>query len=185
MIDVKKVSAVPLPERLNHLTALSREQLIDLWTKHFSRGPPKALSTSLLLRAMAYSLQERSLGGLKTKDQKLLARLSGVAQTLPLIPNTNGGVPPPAIDPSIDRGSIDTHKSDTQQHRAQTNVPKISSRPAPRSGTRLIRTWQGNCHIVDVGKDGFTWNGKVYASLTKVAFAITGARWSGPRFFRT
>jgi Protein of unknown function (DUF2924) len=31
--------------------------------------------------------------------------------------------------------------------------------------------------------DGFSWNGKTYRSLSKVAFAITGSRWSGPRFF--
>jgi hypothetical protein len=31
--------------------------------------------------------------------------------------------------------------------------------------------------------DGFAWNGKTYRSLTKVAFAITGTRWSGPKFF--
>jgi len=31
--------------------------------------------------------------------------------------------------------------------------------------------------------DGFSWNGKTYPSLSKVAFAITGTRWSGPRFF--
>ena len=31
--------------------------------------------------------------------------------------------------------------------------------------------------------DGFAWNGKTYPSLSKVAFAITGTRWNGPRFF--
>ena len=36
---------------------------------------------------------------------------------------------------------------------------------------------------VAVLADGFAWSGKTYASLSKVAFAITGTRWSGPRFF--
>jgi hypothetical protein len=31
--------------------------------------------------------------------------------------------------------------------------------------------------------DGFAWNGQTYESLTKVAFAMTGTRWNGPRFF--
>jgi hypothetical protein len=31
--------------------------------------------------------------------------------------------------------------------------------------------------------DGFVWNGQTYASLSKVAFAITGTRWNGPKFF--
>jgi len=29
----------------------------------------------------------------------------------------------------------------------------------------------------------FAWKGKIYPSLSKVAFAITGTRWNGPRFF--
>ena len=66
MTDAQRMSAAVLSESLNHVTTLSREQLINLWIKHFGRGPPKAMSTSLLLRAMSYSLQERSLGGLKT-----------------------------------------------------------------------------------------------------------------------
>lgn len=34
-----------------------------------------------------------------------------------------------------------------------------------------------------VDAKGFTWNGKIYPSLSQVAFAITGTRWNGPRFF--
>ncbi len=52
-----------------------------------------------------------------------------------------------------------------------------------RPGTILSREWQGRIHPVAVLTDGFAWNGKTYASLSKVAFAITGTRWNGPRFF--
>ena len=38
-------------------------------------------------------------------------------------------------------------------------------------------------HRVAVLADGFAWNGKTYSSLSQVAFAITGTRWNGPRFF--
>jgi hypothetical protein len=31
--------------------------------------------------------------------------------------------------------------------------------------------------------DGFAWSGQTYDSLSKVAFAITGTKWNGPRFF--
>ena len=54
---------------------------------------------------------------------------------------------------------------------------------AVRQGTVLAREWQGRMHRVAVLADGFAWNGKTYASLSKVAFAITGTRWNGPRFF--
>ena len=50
-------------------------------------------------------------------------------------------------------------------------------------GMRLIREWNGSSHVVEAVDGGFVWNGKRYSSLSAVARAITGARWSGPRFF--
>ena len=52
-----------------------------------------------------------------------------------------------------------------------------------RPGTVLGREWNGQMHRVTVLTDGFAWNGKAYPSLSKIAFAITGTRWNGPRFF--
>jgi hypothetical protein len=52
-----------------------------------------------------------------------------------------------------------------------------------RPGTVLIREWNGRMYRVAVLVDGFAWNGKTYPSLSKIAHAITGTRWNGPRFF--
>ena len=52
-----------------------------------------------------------------------------------------------------------------------------------RPGTMLGREWNGQVQRVAVLADGFAWNGKTYPSLSKVAFAITGTRWNGPKFF--
>ncbi len=52
-----------------------------------------------------------------------------------------------------------------------------------RPGTMLTREWEARVHRVTVLPKGFAWNGKTYPSLTKVARAITGTRWNGPRFF--
>ena len=52
-----------------------------------------------------------------------------------------------------------------------------------RPGTVLGREWNGQMHRVAVLADGFAWNGKTYPSLSKVALAITGTRWNGPKFF--
>lgn len=52
-----------------------------------------------------------------------------------------------------------------------------------KSGGRLIREWNGLTHVVDIVDGGFVWNGKRHRSLSAIARAITGARWSGPRFF--
>jgi hypothetical protein len=50
-------------------------------------------------------------------------------------------------------------------------------------GTVLVREWDRQSQRVVVMADGFAWNGQTYDSLSKVAFAITGTRWNGPRFF--
>ncbi|MGH6650891.1 MAG: DUF2924 domain-containing protein [Sphingopyxis sp.] len=50
-------------------------------------------------------------------------------------------------------------------------------------GTRLVRDWHGIGHVVTVREDGFDYDGRHWTSLTAIASAITGAKWSGPRFF--
>jgi hypothetical protein len=52
-----------------------------------------------------------------------------------------------------------------------------------RPGTLLVREWKGEQQRVMVLPEGFAWKDKTYPSLSKVAFAITGSRWNGPRFF--
>jgi hypothetical protein len=56
-------------------------------------------------------------------------------------------------------------------------------RTALTSGTVLVREWNRKAHRVMVMANGFAWNGQTYDSLSKVAFAITGTKWNGPRFF--
>lgn len=57
--------------------------------------------------------------------------------------------------------------------------PGLSLKP----GARLVREWNGRTHTVTVTEDGFEYAGKEFSSLTRIARAITGTRWSGPRFF--
>lgn len=52
-----------------------------------------------------------------------------------------------------------------------------------RPGGRLLREWNGTTHVVDIVEGGFVWRGATYASLSAIAGEITGAHWSGPRFF--
>jgi hypothetical protein len=58
-------------------------------------------------------------------------------------------------------------------------TPSLSLKP----GARLVREWGGRAHTVTVTEDGFAYAGENYPSLTKIAQKITGAHWSGPRFF--
>jgi hypothetical protein len=62
-------------------------------------------------------------------------------------------------------------------------VERIQRTTDLRPGTVLGREWNGRMHRVAVLADGFAWNGKTYPSLSKVASAITGTRWNGPKFF--
>lgn len=57
------------------------------------------------------------------------------------------------------------------------------STPCLKPGTRLVRSWRGRMHQVLVLEDGFEFDGRRYGSLTQIASDITGAHWSGPRFF--
>jgi len=52
-----------------------------------------------------------------------------------------------------------------------------------KPGAALVRQWRGNTHTVLVRGDGFEYEGEHYRSLTVIAERITGAHWSGPRFF--
>jgi Protein of unknown function (DUF2924) len=52
-----------------------------------------------------------------------------------------------------------------------------------KTGATLVRQWRGHTHTVLVREDGFEYEGRRYRSLTVIAEQITGAHWSGPRFF--
>ena len=56
-------------------------------------------------------------------------------------------------------------------------------KPRVKPGARLVREWHGRTHAVVVTEDGFEFEGKLHRSLTSIARKITGAGWSGPRFF--
>ena len=71
---------------------------------------------------------------------------------------------------------------------AGTGKSKGPTPPPPRqvmlsAGTRLVREWNGRTISVDVQGGGYVWNEQRYGSLSEIARAVTGTRWSGPRFF--
>lgn len=72
--------------------------------------------------------------------------------------------------------------------RTARGVPIASSaRPPVRltPGTRLVREWNGQTISVEVREDCFAWKGRTWRSLSEIAREVTGAHWSGPRFFGT
>jgi hypothetical protein len=136
---------------------LSRAELVENWRKMFQASPPRGIKRGLLERAHSYRLQSLGSGGLRFATRK---RLLAIADS--------GGV---ARSASPESG--DDPKANKRRRNCATLKP----------GTRLIREWNGTIHQVDVTESGFLWNSKTMKSLSAVARAITGARWSGPRFF--
>jgi hypothetical protein len=130
------------------LIAIGNLGLPDLrteWRRLYRKPPPHRLSRDLLIRGIAYKMQEAVHGGLSKPTLRRLRILS---------------------DQSVsDAGS------------------KLERQAAFKPGTTLLREWNGTTHEVQVLADGFEWRGQTYASLSKIAKAITGAHWSGPRFF--
>jgi Protein of unknown function (DUF2924) len=128
--------------RLEQLTLF---ELRAEWRRLQRMQPPKTLSRDLLLRGIAYKIQERALGGLPNS----------------LLRKIGGGQP------------------DASTGNRRLAAPPVVIKP----GTRLVREWHGVTHTVLIQADGVEWRGKRYKSLSVVAREITGAHWSGPRFF--
>ncbi len=76
---------------------------------------------------------------------------------------------------------LDAIAADEKYVDRETARKRIPDRPVP--GTRLVREWQGVEHAVTVLENGFEYRGRPFKSLSAVANAITGTRWSGPLFF--
>lgn len=95
--------------------------------------------------------------------------------------------------PNLSAGLLRLALGHAMQSKALSGITKsmdrklrdlISGHCGPAPGTRYSRSWQGKLHIVTVTEDSkFSWQGKEWNSLSEVARAITGTRWSGPRFF--
>ncbi len=80
-------------------------------------------------------------------------------------------------------GALDPKTSRYLRAVAAGSSEAVRPLPALKAGMRLMREWNGRTHVVDVTEEGILWSGETYSSLSAIARAITGARWSGPRFF--
>lgn len=84
----------------------------------------------------------------------------------------------PAVRKALKRALKDGRKPNGKRGSAMP-ASSITLRP----GTHLVREWNGRSYQVEVLEDGFQMDGKQYRSLSSIARKITGAHWSGPRFF--
>ena len=152
---------IVLVEEVAALGDLSREELAERWTKTYGHPPPKGVRRDFLLRAAAWHEQAKRLGGFPPDTRRML-RAAVAQMKKQFAAQTGGGVAEPEAS-------------------ASSEIAKRSKRLSP--GTRLVRDWNGRSHVVDVLEEGFAFEGRLHKSLTAIARQITGAHWSGPRFF--
>ena len=147
-------------EDMRRLTELPRDELARRWEAIYGAPPPRGIKRPLLERAIAWHLQAKVFGGLSAKTMRELRALQPVGAGRATGVSDGGPIPRKSSGPR-------------------------SKRPAAplRPGTRLVREWRGRTHTVDVTPRGYVWSGEAYRSLSAIARKITGARWSGPRFF--
>ena len=141
---VRKPGLSDIEAEIAGLLDRSTQELRLAWSKLHRTEPPLGISRDLLIRSLAYDLQQRGDGSpnlaLRRRLQMLVAALEKGARS---------------VDPGL----------------------------VLKAGSTLVRQWRGRTHTVLVGENGFEYEGQRYRSLTVIAERITGAHWSGPRFF--
>jgi len=158
---------------------LTRDELVERWTKIYGVLPPKGVRQELMIRAVAWHLQAKRLGGYSAETRRLLrSAISKVESEM----RSRTSRPAIAADDQIKLGQTgDKPVDDQSRQTTASKVPRERRRLTP--GARLMREWGGRTHTVDVIEGGYVFEAKVYPSLTAIAGKITGVHWSGPRFF--
>ncbi|MBZ0152908.1 MAG: DUF2924 domain-containing protein [Planctomycetes bacterium] len=143
-----------LANEIAALQQMSTAELAAEFTRLHGR-PPRYRSVPWLRKRIAYQLQVAANGGLRGPARAELDRLAAEVR-----------VPPSAPTAAVTGGDGPTTTTD-----------------ALRPGTILTREWRGRQIRVLVVADGFEFGGQRFGSLSAVAFAITGSKWSGKLFF--
>jgi hypothetical protein len=155
----------PIKAKIEALGRFGLDELRVLWRNRWGRLAPAHLSRGLLYRVMAYRIQAEAFGDLDRETKRMLDRL---ADNAPADRSPAGA----AMGESSHRGS------------ASVSSPNVGElRLILKPGALLTREWQGRIERVMALEEGFAWNGETYASLSAAAFAITGVKWNGRRFF--
>jgi Protein of unknown function (DUF2924) len=125
---------------ISRIASLAMDDLKAAWSAEFRKSPPGGLPRDLLVRTLAWRLQDRAFGG---HDRETVKLLDACAQ----------GKGRDALFRKL------------------------------MSGTVLAREYGGVRHTVTIVEGAFLWQDQRYSNLSKIARAITGTNWNGPRFF--
>ena len=156
---MKRLTKEEVERELVALDALDAPALREKWKQLYRRDPPPRIRARLLRLGVAYRIQEMAFGGLKPETVRLLRKLAAELR---------------AERRAKLAGSTEN----------EAVVPRVmSATPRLSPGTQLMRSWNGSTQIVEATADGYVWRGATYRTLSGVAQAITGTKWSGPKFF--
>lgn len=154
------------------LADLSIADLRDLWLRHMGRATPPS-QKRLLIRELAWRVQERVHGGLDVETRRLLSRAMRAA--------TADDKP---VDAAADANGVQVPTA-KRRPRGAASTARASGNDLPPA-TKLSRVWKGvryEVYVLDGGRFRLGGRDETYASLSEIAREITGTRWSGPRFF--
>ena len=156
----KRPSREEVEREIASLDTLDTKSLQEKWAALYGRDPPSRIRAGLLRLGIAYRLQEKAFGGLKPQTVRLLRKLTiELHTTRASAPGETNAAAELPVRPYV--------------------VQSLTLTP----GTRLMREWNGVTEVIDVVADGLIWRGTTYRTLSAVAVAITGTKWSGPKFF--
>jgi hypothetical protein len=133
--------------------------------------------------AAGWNIQAKRLGGFSGEARRILRR-----EIERIRHECQVGLEAPAGDKSGSSRSPDTQTDGCAAATADNHDPLSAALPSVERrkrvpGARLLRDWNGRTHVIDVVENGYLYDGTIYRSLSAIARRITGAHWSGPRFF--
>ena len=163
------------------IKAMERLDLDELrlqWRNRWGRLPPAHIPRALLFRLMAYRVQAGTFGDLDRQTAAALARMTRQDAEFTASAAT---VEPDSLPPSS--GASSSSPTPDSSARSPANSRRSDPPRILKPGAVMTRAWRGRIERVMVLEVGFAWEGKTFSSLSGVAFAITGVKWNGYRFF--
>jgi hypothetical protein len=161
-LTIHNLKAPPIIKLARGLTDLKNwdcETLSKEWQRLFGKKVPLNLPQYIMLRMIAYRRQANALGDLDSNCIKYLKQVGARRATRLASQNKRPSKSPPPI-------------------------PAVPAEQLLKAGSILVREHDGQLHkVIAVAPSGFRWNDKTFKSLSEVAYAITGTKWNGPRFF--
>jgi hypothetical protein len=165
-----------LSQEIAGLADLDTDALRRRWRAMTGRQAPFHLPRHVLLRMLAYRIQVDVHGGLDIATEKFLERLGRSLERRATCHRDDS-------QGDADDGQSGEARATSGSTRQSPEIMAPGRYGSIKPGTILVREHDGVVHRVMATGEGFAWNGTTYASLSKVAQAITGVNWSGPRFF--